>query len=189
MASSIRILSSRDVDSLLPHLDTHKLIDVHTARLFRTLAIANLARSKSDADTGIDTDATDTDTDTDTNRQIRPAFVDSPHRLAVQTGRGRGCGGTMLVMPSSVANYGTTVKLLCVPTVAVPNSSHPTTATTTTAAEIIPAATATAATKTSMTTTITRPAPATTVVIDQSTGAVKAVVNARALNFRTALGE
>jgi hypothetical protein len=165
MASSIRILSSKDVDRILADLDIDQLIDVHTARLFRTLANPG-------------------------------AFVDSPHRLTVQagnstdrstdgstdppTGRPPGPGGpggpgggglyTTLVMPSSVENYGTTVKLVSVPNPAP--ASNPTD----TRPPRAPRAP-------------TRGLPATTAVVDERTGAVKAVVNARALNIRTALGE
>jgi len=156
MPSSIRILSSTDVDKILPQLDIDKLINVHTARLFRTLTVANVNANtaRSNPDGSIRTD-----------QIIDPdPFVDSPHRLAVQAGSasptnpGRGGFYTTLVMPSSVADYGTTVKL-----VSIPNPTR------------------------------TPPPrgglPATTVVVDERSGAVKAVVNARALNIRTALGE
>ncbi len=179
MASSIRILSSTDVDKILSQLDIVQLIDVHTATLFRTLALAN---------------AVDVNPDGSRINDPEP-FVHSPHRLAVRAGstsksapapsaggggggggggsggrdRGRseskgGGGGlyTTLVMPSSVANYGTTVKLISLPNL-VPAPAH-------------------------MHTT-SRGLPATTVVVDERTGAVKAVVNSRALNIRTALGE
>jgi hypothetical protein len=178
MARSIRILSSTDVDKILAQLDTDELINVHTARLFRTLAVANVnanaGRSKSDG--------------SNTNQTPHPqeVFVDSPHRLAIQAGtssiledtednsnggrtrtRTRTRGGlyTTLVMPSSVVSYGTTVKLVSVPTPAPapanrPSHCHP-----------------------------HKGIPATTVVMDERTGTVKAVVNARALNIRTALGE
>ena len=179
MAPSIRILSSTDVDNILTRLDTDQLIDVHTARLFRTLALAsvNTARSKPD-------DAPNTD---ETRDPGASAFVDSPHRLAVQAGtttvteaakaanddnnddrtQTRGELYTLLVMPSSVANYGTTVKLISVP-VPVPMPRL-------VVAHSLPPP--------------PRGLPATTVVVDERTGAVKAVVNARALNIRTALGE
>jgi len=169
------------VDTILSQLDLAQLIDVHTATLFRTLTQANLNANAHTPRSGSNA----------TNQITDPGpFVDSPHRLAVQAGsptksnkndpalgsggdgsgtgsgtgsgsegrsRGNGQGGvyTTLVMPSSVANYGTTVKL-----VSLPNPPH-----------------------------TSRGLPATTIVVDECTGAVKAVVNARALNIRTALGE
>lgn len=172
MAPSIRILSGADVDKILAQLDIDQLINVHTARLFRTLADAATEK--------VNVNATRSETPTRTHQGTDPdAFVDSPHRLAVQAGSTHArsieveddidrpaCGGggryTILVMPSSVANYGTTVKLVSVP--------HPA------QAQAHPTASA------------RRGLPATTVVVDESTGAVKAVVNARALSIRTALG-
>ena len=176
MASSIRILSSTDVDKILSQLDLVQLIDVHTATLFRILAQANVIPDGS-------------------NTADPVPFVDSPHRLAVRAGRtstsasggggggsGGGCGGrakgggglyTTLVMPSSVSNYGTTVKLISLPNLAPRPSPTPT-------HTPVPAPTHTYT---------NRGFPATIVVVDESTGAVKAVVNARALNIRTALGE
>ena len=184
MASSIRILSSTDVDKLLSQLDIVKLIDVHTATLFRTLAQANVIPDGS-------------------NIPDPESFVHSPHRLAVRAGStstnadgggggdagGGGCGGrakgggglyTTLVMPSSVTNYGTTIKLISVPNLAPRPSPSPSPSPT-------PPAPAPASTHTH--TNTSRGFPATTVVVDERTGAVKAVVNARALNIRTALGE
>lgn len=177
MAPSIRILSGADVDKIFAQLDIDQLINVHTARLFRTLADAA-------AKVNVNTSRSETPTRTHQQSTDPEAFVDSPHRLAVQAGStharasrcarsieveddidrpARGGGGryTTLVMPSSVANYGTTVKLVSVPNPAQtqPTASAP------------------------------RGLPATTVVVDESTGAVKAVVNARALSIRTALGK
>lgn len=168
MASSIRILSSTDVENILSQLDIVQLIDVHTATLFRTLALANAINLNPDGSKITDPER----------------FVHSPHRLAVRAGStstsasaggGGGCrseskgggGGlyTTLVMPSSVANYGTTVKLVSLPNLAP-----------TPAPAVAPMHTS-------------RGLPATTVVVDERTGAVKAVVNSRALNIRTALGE
>ena len=169
MASSIRILSSTDIEKILSQLDIVQLVDVHTATLFRTLALANAINVNPDGSKINDPEP----------------FVHSPHRLAVRAGStsrstpapnaGGGDGGrdrseskggggglyTTLVMPSSVANYGTTVKLVSLP-------------------NLVPAL---APIHTS------RGLPATTVVVDERTGAVKAVVNSRALNIRTALGE
>ena len=198
MASSIRILSSTDVDKILSQLDIVQLIDVHTPTLFRTLALANLANLNPNPNpiTNTNTAPSKPDGSNPTNQiQITDItdpgpFVHSPHRLAVQAGssatspgggrggRGKDQGGlyTTLVMPSSVANYGTTVKLVSLPN-PIPNPAP--------ALAFAPAP-APAPTHTTHT---SRGLPATTVVVDERTGAVKTVVNARALNIRTALGK
>ena len=206
MASSIRILSSTDVDKILSQLDIAQLIHVHTPTLFRTLALANL---NPNPNTNENTAPSKPDGSNLTNQiQINDItdpgpFVHSPHRLAVQAGRsstrsrtpggggrGKDQGGlyTTLVMPSSVANYGTTVKLVSLPN-PIP---YPTPALAPVPAPV-PAPTTTHTNTTNTTDTnpthTCRGLPATTVVVDERTGAVKAVVNARALNIRTALGE
>jgi hypothetical protein len=219
MASSIRILSSTDVDKILPQLDILHLIDFHTATLFRTLTLAHANTPRPNPD-GDGSSATHQNQITDPG-----SFVHSPHRLAVRAGisstpsptnndrndeapgpggdgsgsgsgsegggrskgqdkgkgKGKGGGGiyTTLVMPSSVANYGTTVKL-----VSVPNPTPtPTPPAPVPAPVPVPAQTLARPTHTS------RGLPATTIVVDERTGAVKAVVNARALSIRTAFGE